>query len=355
VRAVYAPALVGWVGSRGTHVSWFPLGPRDVYVPGRRFSRHYLDRVNHANTVITDRERLRDAYDRRDNNHHHRNRGVPGAVMAVPRATFTAAERIGNRRFRYEDRETAGVRENGGAPQIAPLRESRMGGVARAQPRVPPAIANRQVTVRRDPPPSAARFARRPAVREQNWQTQPERMERAPATVGEAIIRDRAERQERNDRNDRPNRVGRNRVDRPVLETAPPAQAAVQDSRGVAERIRENRDQRVREVREREETREDRGQRVDRPQNGGREAVIRQSRERAVERERGERPQRVERPQVERRPVETRPVERQRVERPPQAERRETPQERRSNRGNSAAAEGRSAPIKGDRQRANRE
>ena len=56
VRAVYAPALVGWVGSRRRvgsigSVSWFPLGPREVYVPAHRYSRHYVERVNVSNTV----------------------------------------------------------------------------------------------------------------------------------------------------------------------------------------------------------------------------------------------------------------------------------------------------------------
>src|SRR5437867_1713415 len=44
-RPVYAPALVAWVGGPSVNVSvsigrssppvgWFPLGPREVYVPG---------------------------------------------------------------------------------------------------------------------------------------------------------------------------------------------------------------------------------------------------------------------------------------------------------------------------------
>jgi hypothetical protein len=50
VRAVYAPALVAWVGSPGAHASisvgggagvgWFPLGPREVFVPGYRVSHN---------------------------------------------------------------------------------------------------------------------------------------------------------------------------------------------------------------------------------------------------------------------------------------------------------------------------
>jgi hypothetical protein len=48
LRPVYAPALVGWVGGPhlgvsvgfGSGVGWFPLGPREVYVPGYRYHHH---------------------------------------------------------------------------------------------------------------------------------------------------------------------------------------------------------------------------------------------------------------------------------------------------------------------------
>ncbi|MGI8746549.1 MAG: DUF6600 domain-containing protein [Bryobacteraceae bacterium] len=63
VRPVYAPALVAWVGGPrfnlsisvgggGGGVAWFPLGPREVYVPGYRASPAYINRVNTTNTTI---------------------------------------------------------------------------------------------------------------------------------------------------------------------------------------------------------------------------------------------------------------------------------------------------------------
>ena len=55
-RPVYAPALVGWVGNPGWSVNfsygaapavgWFPLGPREVYVPGYRATPRYVRQVN---------------------------------------------------------------------------------------------------------------------------------------------------------------------------------------------------------------------------------------------------------------------------------------------------------------------
>jgi len=51
-RPVYAPALVAWFGAPGVSVrigapiGWFPLGPREVYVPAHRHTPRYLQVVN---------------------------------------------------------------------------------------------------------------------------------------------------------------------------------------------------------------------------------------------------------------------------------------------------------------------
>ena len=226
-RAVYAPALVGWGGSYGTSVSWFPLGPREVYVPGRRHSRHYWERVNTANTNVnradvlsTVASRVRDAY---------RNRAVPGGVTAVSRNAFTSAGRTGDHRVRVTDRDVARSVASAVAPRIAPERESRLGGPTRATVRVPPpSLANRQVVVRRDPPPAAAHFARRPAPSVDVAQSERSRPER-----------------NRQDRSPR--------VERPIEESAPPTRSSVFEPRTIAERVRQDGERQVRERQQREQ------------------------------------------------------------------------------------------------------
>jgi hypothetical protein len=172
VRAVYAPALVGWVGPPGVSVSlnfggggvaWFPLGPREVYVPARRFSPRYVERVNVTNTVIVNRTYINNVYNNRVTNVTYRNRTVPGAVTSVSRTTFTSAERVGNHRVRFDEQQFAHAGATAMAPQIQPGRESRLGvgEMARRTVRMPPqTVANRQVVVKREPPPAAAHFAR---------------------------------------------------------------------------------------------------------------------------------------------------------------------------------------------------
>src|SRR5215472_10299051 len=63
VRPVYAPALVVFVGGPrfnlsvsigggGGGVAWFPLGPREVYVPPYHVSERYVQKVNITNTTV---------------------------------------------------------------------------------------------------------------------------------------------------------------------------------------------------------------------------------------------------------------------------------------------------------------
>jgi len=102
---VYAPALVAFVGgsnwgvsigSGGPPIGWFPLGPRDVYVPWYQVSRGYFGRVNVHNTVVVNNVYVTNIYNdyyvqgrpmRRD--YTFRNAG--NAVTVVPRDTFVSA------------------------------------------------------------------------------------------------------------------------------------------------------------------------------------------------------------------------------------------------------------------------
>src|SRR6266478_3053611 len=107
VTPYYAPALVGWVGGgRGCDsfsvgfsfgnaaaVGWFPLGPRDPYIPGYNTSQGYFNRVNNTNTTINNTTITNYYNDSRNSNNtitnvKYVNQNVPNAVIAVPQNTF---------------------------------------------------------------------------------------------------------------------------------------------------------------------------------------------------------------------------------------------------------------------------
>ena len=94
-RPVYAPALVAWVGTPAAHrpahtggrpaVGWFPLAPREVYIPAYRSSAGHVRQVNAAHvkninhlTEITVNPQAVAARSRYVHQH------LPQAVTAVP-------------------------------------------------------------------------------------------------------------------------------------------------------------------------------------------------------------------------------------------------------------------------------
>ena len=103
-RPVYAPALVAWVG--GPHVSvsvniggpvvgWFPLAPREVYVPSYRVSPRYVREVNYTHvTNITNITQYvgnpQGAVEQRD----FSNRKFAHAVTVVPAGVFTQRQPV---------------------------------------------------------------------------------------------------------------------------------------------------------------------------------------------------------------------------------------------------------------------
>src|ERR1017187_7240151 len=80
LRPVYAPALVGFVGGGGFSVSlvigggagvaWFPLGPRDVWVPSYRCSPTYVQNVNIRNTRVVNVTQVTNVYNNVYINHN---------------------------------------------------------------------------------------------------------------------------------------------------------------------------------------------------------------------------------------------------------------------------------------------
>lgn len=171
VRAVYAPALVAWVGSPGANVSisvrggagvgWFPLGPREVYVPGYRVSNNYVRNVNISNTTFVNNTYITNVYENRITNITYVNRNRPGAVVAVSQDVFTSARPISGRTMRIPANELSRFNAHGVGPAIAPVRESVLGRRPDMNVRRPPAaFMNRPVVARTAPPPAPVSFDR---------------------------------------------------------------------------------------------------------------------------------------------------------------------------------------------------
>ena len=98
LRPVYAPALVAWVGGPrvdvsisigggGPAVGWFPLAPREVYVPSYRVSPRYAREINI--TSVTNVTQITNVYNNPQAPREFENRRFPHAITVVPAGVLT--------------------------------------------------------------------------------------------------------------------------------------------------------------------------------------------------------------------------------------------------------------------------
>lgn len=185
VRPVYAPALVVFIGGSGWSLSlslgggspigWFPLGPREVYVPSYRASRDYFTRVNVNNTVINNTI-INNVYNNYANGDinvtqvNYVNRSVAGAVTAVPSTVFVNAQPVQPAAIRL-DRKAVTTGETMRVAPIAPSVTSVIGAGTTTSARPAREAFDRRVVAVNAPPPAPAE---RPfAAREQQLQKNP--------------------------------------------------------------------------------------------------------------------------------------------------------------------------------------
>jgi hypothetical protein len=189
VRPVYAPALVAWVGGPhfaagvgfagagfavGVNVGWFPLGPREVFVPSYPVSRAYVTNVNISNTTVNQTV-INNYYNttvvNRNvavNNVRYANQGVPGAVTATSPHAFTSAQPIGRNLVAVNQQEVAAAPAAVRAPAVVPPKQAVLGAGAASNFHPPAAVQSRAVVAKTAPPPAPPSFAARQAAIENN-------------------------------------------------------------------------------------------------------------------------------------------------------------------------------------------
>jgi Family of unknown function (DUF6600) len=223
VRPVYAPALVAWVGgphfgigvgigggfAAGVNVGWFPLGPREVYVPSYPVSRTYVNNVNVSNTTVNTTV-VNNYYNttviNRNttvnnttvnnvtvNNQHYMNQSVPGAVTATTPKAFTSAQPVARNTVAFDQREVASAPVAATTPAVAPNKQAVLGTGAAAAVHPPAALQARAVVAKTPPPPPPVAFAKqqsaiqenggRPLATSQTRQLQPEAAQAARPNI----------------------------------------------------------------------------------------------------------------------------------------------------------------------------
>ena len=171
VRPVYAPALVAWVGGGpggGAGVAWFPLGPREVYVPSYPVSRNYVNNVNVSNTTVSTTV-VNNYYNTTVVNQNvnvtsvkYVNQTVPGAVAATTPQAFTTAQPVAKNVVIVDQRTIVNAPVKAFAPASVPTKQAVLGStVATVAVKPPAAVQTRAVVARVAPPPPPPVFERR--------------------------------------------------------------------------------------------------------------------------------------------------------------------------------------------------
>jgi hypothetical protein len=187
VAPVYAPALVAWfegrrggfqvsLGFGGGDVGWFPLGPRDVYLPAYQATPAYVTRINTTNTTVINNVQVTNVY----NNYvrtgtiptnTYANVWVPGAALVAPQAVIAGARPVQQAARSIPAAQVAAIRTASGSPRVTPQTAAVLGRTGAGQSVVArPAVAvvNRPVVAKAAPPARPAPFAQRQALLEKN-------------------------------------------------------------------------------------------------------------------------------------------------------------------------------------------
>lgn len=171
IRPLYAPAMVAFVGGGpafGVGVAWFPLAPREVYVPWYRTSRGYVNNVNVTNTRVNVTQ-VTNIYNTTIINNNttvtrvnYANQRVPSAITAVSHDTFVNARPVYRNIAQVDTQRLASAPVTYREP-VRPVRASVVGAGAPVRVKPPAAIVNRQVVATRNPTPPRPEFNGSPA------------------------------------------------------------------------------------------------------------------------------------------------------------------------------------------------
>jgi hypothetical protein len=167
VRPVYAPALVAWVGGGGGFglaisvgggfgVGWLALAPGEVFVPGYRCSRTYVNNVNITNTTVNV-TKVTNVYNYYTTNNTKNitkityvNQQAPNGVTAVSKETFVNARPVSKNVVEVPLQALANAKP-GRLQEVQPVKQSVIGAGAPTGSKPPAGTFGKGVVATRMP------------------------------------------------------------------------------------------------------------------------------------------------------------------------------------------------------------
>jgi len=168
--AIFAPALVAWLGGDGfvfggeLAIGWVPLAPGELFIPGYRVSARYFEVVNVRNTVAS-RTHIRNAYANSYLNHSGPRSGflnehARGGTTVVPHDAMASGKPV-MKSMVSPSKGTLAFKSYQQNASVAPRRESVAGGRASTFARPPAGLTNRAIMTKVAPPADRPSFQRR--------------------------------------------------------------------------------------------------------------------------------------------------------------------------------------------------
>jgi hypothetical protein len=190
MTAVYAPALVAFIGGGGwgaslsfgsPAVGWVPLGPGEVYAPTYQVSQNYFRTVNTSSTTIVNTVNITNVYNNVyvnksvanvTVNRKFVNMAAPNAVTAMPQTAFASGRPVKQAGIAVPKNQVAQVQPASMtlAPPVAPVKQALAPAAAggRVAARPPAKAINMAVVAKVQPPPPPVPFAAKQASYQQN-------------------------------------------------------------------------------------------------------------------------------------------------------------------------------------------
>ncbi|MFJ1267133.1 DUF6600 domain-containing protein [Legionella lytica] len=155
VEALYAPALVVFIGTEDDNISWFPLGPGEIYTPAYAVSGAYFNQLNVSNTYFHNIN-VNHWYQKNNAQFDYKNKHIEHAITSVNRNTFINAQPVNKAAIKLTHPGLLKAPSLTHAP-IAPTNQSILGGSLSKGVKPPEKVINQHTIIKNQPsaPPTS--------------------------------------------------------------------------------------------------------------------------------------------------------------------------------------------------------
>ncbi|USQ14848.1 hypothetical protein J2N86_05980 [Legionella lytica] len=158
VEALYAPALVVFIETGNDNISWFPLGPGEIYTPAYAVSGAYFNQLNVSNTYFHNID-VNNWYQKNNAQFDYKNKHIENAITSVNKNAFINAQPVNKAAIKLTQPELLKAPSLTHAP-IAPINQSILGGTLTKGVKPPEKVITQHTIIKNQPSTPPASFTK---------------------------------------------------------------------------------------------------------------------------------------------------------------------------------------------------